>query len=247
MKFSIIAAALVDTAAAFPSMTELKAAVSKRQFSGSTELLGDLATLKDSELTTAGKDIKAILLGRGDGQSTADYYKAPPAYDSAECKQDECCVWHYVAEELYGLMHDAATGTCTDFARASIRMGFHDAAAWNKQSSWGGADGSLLLSSDELSRPANAALNPAGARMKAIFARYSPRGISMADLLQVGAKVGVLACPRARAGCASAPSSAAPTTPRPRPPACSRPPSSRPTRSSTCSPTRPSAPAASSP
>lgn len=192
MKFSIIAGGLVGTAAAFPSMTELKAAVSKRQFSGSTELLGDLATLKDSELTTAGKDIKAILLGRGDGQSTADY-KAP-AYDSAECKKDECCVWHYVAEELYGLMHDSATGTCTDFARASIRMGFHDAAAWNKQSSWGGADGSLLLS-NELSRPENAAMNPAGAKMKTIFAKYEPRGISMADLLQVGAKVGVLACP----------------------------------------------------
>jgi hypothetical protein len=192
MKFSIIAGGLVGTAAAFPSMTELKAAVSKRQFSGSTELLGDLATLKDSELTTAGKDIKAILLGRGDGQSTADY-KAP-AYDSAECKKDECCVWHYVAEELYGLMYDSATGTCNDFARASIRMGFHDAAAWNKQSSWGGADGSLLLS-NEMSRQENAAMNPAGAKMKGIFAKYEPRGISMADLLQVGAKVGVLACP----------------------------------------------------
>jgi len=37
---------VVGTAAAFPSIQELKLAVSRRQFSGSTELLGDLATLR---------------------------------------------------------------------------------------------------------------------------------------------------------------------------------------------------------
>lgn len=192
MKVLILTVCLASTAVAFPSMKELKAAVSRRQFLGSTELLGDLATLQDGDLSNTGREIKAILLGHGDGQSTEGYLA--PALDSPECDEDKCCVWKHVADELYGQMHDVATGTCNDFARASIRMGFHDAAAWNKALAWGGADGSLLLS-DELTRPENVAMTGAGARMKSIYVKFQARGIGMADLLQLSAKVGVLACP----------------------------------------------------
>ncbi|KAK0701281.1 heme peroxidase [Lasiosphaeris hirsuta] len=185
---------LAGAAVAFPSIKELKVAAWRRQFLGSTELPGDLATLAPGELSSVGAEIRAILLGQSDGQGNEGY--SPPALDSAECRQDECCVWKHVADELYGLMHDAATGTCNDFARGAIRMGFHDAAAWDKFSSWGGADGSLLLS-DELLRPENAAMAGVGAKMKGLYEGYTAHGfgISMADLLQCGAKVGVLACP----------------------------------------------------
>jgi len=178
--------------AAFPSMTELHAAVTRRQFAGSTELLGDLVTLPPSKLSAVGKEIKAILLGQTEGRGSRGY--SAPRLESAECRLDECCVWTHIADELYGLMHDEATDTCNDFARGAIRMGFHDAAAWDRASAWGGADGSLLLS-DELARPENRAMAGVGAKMQAIYAKYQAHSISMADLLQCGAKVGVLACP----------------------------------------------------
>ena len=192
MRAWILVASLAGLAAAFPSMKDLKTAVSRRQFSGSTELLGDLATLHPSQLSEVGREIKAILLGHSEGRSSEGY--RAPAFDSPECHEDECCVWKYIADELYSLMHDEATNTCNDFARGAIRMGFHDAAAWEKTSAWGGADGSLLLS-DELTRPENIAMTGVGARMKGIYEKYSSYGISMADLLQAGAKVGVLTCP----------------------------------------------------
>ncbi|KAK1749467.1 ligninase h2 precursor [Echria macrotheca] len=192
MKVWVLVASLAGSAVAFPSLKDLQAAVSRRQFSGSTELLGDLATLPPGELSDVGKEIKAILLGHTEGRSSEGY--RAPAFDSPQCRKDECCVWKYIADELYSLMHDDATDTCNDFARGAIRMGFHDAAAWDKTSPWGGADGSLLLS-NELTRQENIAMTGVGARMKAIYDKYTSYGISMADLLQAGAKVGVLACP----------------------------------------------------
>ena len=189
MKLTTVAC-LVGTAAAFPSLQEFKAAAAKRQYSGSGELLGDLVSLKDDKLTEVGKDIKSILLGKGDGQSDDAY--AFPKLESKECKEDKCCVWKYINEELFEMMQSG--GQCNDFARASIRMGFHDAAAWDKDSPYGGADGSLLLS-DEMTRIENSAMAAHGDTVKGIFNKYKAYGIGMADLIQACAKVGVLSCP----------------------------------------------------
>jgi hypothetical protein len=83
---------------------------------------------------------------------------------------------------------------CTDLARGAIRQGFHDAAAWDVDSSYGGADGSLLLS-DELSRPVNRGLEEIGAATNAYYTKYHPYGAGMADIIQLGALVGTVACP----------------------------------------------------
>jgi manganese peroxidase len=197
MKTAFVLASLLGVSMSFPTLAELKAELAKRQFSGSTELLGDLITLPDIALSTTAKDVKAILLGTGaptDLQSS--YTTAPPALGSSACTADRCCVWKHIADSMLGLMFDAANGVCTDFARGAIRMGFHDAATWNKTMVAGGADGSILLASDvEMARPENEALIPTAATMMQLWNQYRGFGITMADLIQTAAKVGAVACP----------------------------------------------------
>lgn len=60
----------------------------------SNELLGDLLTLKDSQLSSVGKDIKGLLQGKGNPQSNEGYNA--PALKSPQCAQDTCCVCKYL-------------------------------------------------------------------------------------------------------------------------------------------------------
>jgi manganese peroxidase len=189
MRSTFFVAALAGTAFAYPkgAMKDLFKAVAKRgEFAGSTELWG--------EWKSGGpKEIKSLLQGKGSGISY-DGYRAPEM-DSDECKKDKCCIWHYITAELYGLMHDDASNTCNDFARAAVRMGFHDAASWTADLSSGGADGSLLLAG-ELSRFENGGgIGTNAPTLIGIFDKYESYGISMADLIQAASKVGTLACP----------------------------------------------------
>jgi hypothetical protein len=48
-------------------------------------------------------------------------------------------------------------GRCNLLARGAVRLGFHDAASWNKFMNFGGADGSILFN-DEILRSENAGL-----------------------------------------------------------------------------------------
>lgn len=194
MKSTFFVAALVGTAAAYPknAMKDLVAAIAKRGgWQGSTELWGEWKS--GADLGQYGEDIKEIIMGKGTGTSSVGY-KAP-AMDSDECKEDECCIWKYITEDLYENMRDG--DGCNDFARAAIRMGFHDASAWDADSTWGGADGSLLLDgTDELTRFENGGgIGIQAPVMKGFYEKYQSYGISMADLIQAGSKVGVLACP----------------------------------------------------
>jgi len=195
MKFLSVVSFLAAGSMAFPAMEELMKEVKKRQFAGSTEMIGDLRTLPDVALSTVAKQIKAILLGSGNPVDTTSTYTPPTGgKDAAACRQDRCCIWSYIGRDMRALMFDAAGGVCTDTARGALRLGFHDAAAWSKTSTFGGADGSILLT-DEMSRPENAALAAVGAQFNAWWAQYRQYGITMADLIQFGAKVAAVSCP----------------------------------------------------
>jgi catalase (peroxidase I) len=157
--------------------------------------MGDIATLPPSALSAAGKDIKSILSGHGYAtDEKSQYADKVPALNSPECGKDRCCVWKHVADELFSEMWDAAAGMCTDLARGAIRLGFHDAGAWDKDQTFGGADGSILLS-DEITLPENKAMTPTGNRLKAMYEKYKGSGITMADLIQTAAKVAAVSCP----------------------------------------------------
>lgn len=72
-------------------------------------------------------------------------------------------------------------GQCNDLARAAVRMGFHDAAAWDLSSTYGGADGSLLMNFGEQDRSENNGLQTVRTALRAVQAQY---GVGYADLAQ---------------------------------------------------------------
>ncbi|KAJ1337813.1 manganese peroxidase [Microdochium nivale] len=156
----------------------------------SIELIGDLVSGAYSPM---GQAIKGVLQGFGIAVADKTQYTAPGELGSAACKQDQLCTWKHLADEMYAVMADSEG--CTDLGRAAIRLGFHDAAAWDKKSPWGGADGSILLAPGELGRSENFGLENIGSQTLEWYAKYHPHGAGMADMIQLGANVGVVACP----------------------------------------------------
>lgn len=62
---------------------------------------------------------------------------------------------------------------CNKFARGAVRLGFHDAGTWKKGNSFGGADGSVILTNEISVRPANKGLEEITAVTKQWFvSRY---------------------------------------------------------------------------
>lgn len=89
------------------------------------------------------------------------------------------------------------TGRCNDWARAAIRLGFHDAGTWSSNLSasgqdFGGADGSIILSGTEINRKENNGLQNIAKQMTTWQKQF---GVSMADLIQYGANHAVVTCP----------------------------------------------------
>ncbi|TDZ22882.1 Versatile peroxidase VPL1 [Colletotrichum orbiculare MAFF 240422] len=81
MRVSILTAALVATPVlGYPGMKNTFAEIAARQDKSnggkSTEIIGDLATLEDSKLTTVGKNIKQLLAGSGNAESDEAYSSA---------------------------------------------------------------------------------------------------------------------------------------------------------------------------
>ncbi|KAK6077933.1 ligninase h2 precursor [Seiridium cupressi] len=193
-----------STAVAYPGMSKVLAKIEARAGDSddfdSTELIGDLLTLQDSQLTTVGKNIKGLLLGGGNPESD-EAYTGVPALKSAACGQDTCCVWQYIANDMAHLFR-GSSGRCTKWARKAIRLGFHDAGGWSKQTAAqglpGGADGSICLN-DELSLPENNGLQDMGQKMKDWYAKYNTqqgfKSVTMSDLIQMGATVATVVCP----------------------------------------------------
>ncbi|KAI9147519.1 Versatile peroxidase [Paramyrothecium foliicola] len=204
---SFFAAILVaaNAVAAHPGMGEqlgkLKNHIKPRDVS--TELIGDLITLADEDLTPTGALIKQLITVLGGPERNRDettFYEPNPPHPlgSQACQADTCCVWKHIAD----IMHGAFAQTdirCNDFARAAVRLGFHDAGTWNRArgNNGGGADGSIVLAGECESRPAdNGGLEPLCAQMRIWYDTYKAYGISMADLIQVAAYVATVTCPQ---------------------------------------------------
>ncbi|KAI1262076.1 peroxidase [Xylariaceae sp. FL1019] len=108
----------------------------------SFKLLGDLTTLPDAQLTPIGQDIKSMLMGGGNPESDITWTR--PALGSTLCN------------DVYAAFK-SKSGRRNGFARAAVRLGFHDAGAWSKEvaSQGGGADGSICINDVEISQPEN--------------------------------------------------------------------------------------------
>ncbi|CAK7263743.1 hypothetical protein SEPCBS119000_000638 [Sporothrix epigloea] len=151
----------------------------------STVLLADLAT--GGAVTPSGEIIRSIL--QNTAPATVDnsiVYTRPAAVanrgqgglDSVACRQDTCCVWSYIVAPMN------TSVTVPDFAQ--------DGSVGS-----GGADGSLLLSAGELQRSENRGMGNYADLMlswRNAFSRYAP-GLTVADLIQVGATVATVTCP----------------------------------------------------
>ncbi|KAF2019204.1 class II peroxidase [Aaosphaeria arxii CBS 175.79] len=176
------------------SMRDIRRAAAQIERRNSKELIGDLKTLKDSQLTAIGKDIKAILLESKSAESSVIDTSIPPGtVDSAACKADLCCVWKWISYEMTAKFN-GTSGRCTKFARGAVRLGFHDAGVWSKTSTYGGADGSILLT-NELDRADNNGLKDIADYTKQLYNKYNKYGVSMADLIQMGANIATVVCP----------------------------------------------------
>lgn len=120
----------------------------------SSELLGDL--VNPGPKTQTGKLIADLLVGKKDAQSNELNRRAAGALGSNACQRDTCCVWTYLVNEMEQKFR-TNSGRCNKFARGAVRLAFHDAGTWKKGLTFGGADGSLLLS-NEMSRGVNRGL-----------------------------------------------------------------------------------------
>lgn len=199
MKFStlVTSAVAAGTALAYPGMDKTLADLKTRQVGGgpSRELIGDLITLQDKDLTKTGRDIKSIISSNGNPEDlTSTFWLGTPPIDNFLCRMDPCCKWKHIADEMNKAMVGDA-GRCNNLARSAIRLGFHDAASWSKFSGGTGADGSIVLT-DECARvPENGGLLPVCNQMKTWHAKYAKYGVSMADLIQFAANVATVSCP----------------------------------------------------
>ncbi|KAF4582808.1 peroxidase [Ophiocordyceps camponoti-floridani] len=136
-----------------------------------------------------------MLLKDIDGDDNTSVIGPVPPRDSAQCRQDTCCIWKYVAEEMRAAMTQQ-DGQCNDLARGCIRLGFHDAMDFSKTNNTNaGADGSIVLAGECETVADNNGLKNTCNQMRVWFAKYQPYGVGMADLIQMAANVGTVVCP----------------------------------------------------
>lgn len=152
-------------------------------------LIGDI---KDGGTTPVGKSIANILLTTESGQSSVGGYKIPGQLGTPKCKADTCCVWAHISLQLTNLFR-GQSGRCNKYARAAIRLGFHDAGPWKEGLDFGGADGSIILAKEEISRPDNNGLQDIVKKLGDLQRqKYKQYGVGMADLIQFAAKHAVV-------------------------------------------------------
>ncbi|KAF7187956.1 Versatile peroxidase VPL1 [Pseudocercospora fuligena] len=121
---------------------------------------------------------------------------AHPAKTSAASPSSCPQIWSTVAEDLR-----RSFSGCNDLARSAIRFAFHDAAGYSIKNpvlapASGGADGSLLLNDEEISRGDNAPMkqNYRDLFLLPKYNAYKSRGVSAADLVQFAGSMGVKSC-----------------------------------------------------
>ncbi|KAH0175537.1 class II peroxidase, partial [Aureobasidium melanogenum] len=106
-------------------------------------------------------------------------------------------IWSTIASDLS--KSSIGSNGCTDLARGAIRFAFHDSGSYSSKTpayapATGGADGSLLLSSVEISREENAGLQQYYAFLLGKYDQYKSQ-VGAADLVQFAASVAIVSCP----------------------------------------------------
>lgn len=176
----------------------------------SRQMIGDLV---DGATTEVGRRVRDCLDGGESCEATSlkviqlslsapkhhtannpQTYTAPGPLNSTDCRRDTCCVWDYIQNDLTEIFSED-DGTCNRLARQAIRLGFHDAGAWSRTSRIGGADGSLILSSNEINRTLNDGMKDIRDVGLEILDRYQDFNISAGDLVQFMHNVAVVVCP----------------------------------------------------
>jgi hypothetical protein len=193
----VLLGAAAGVAMANPGMGYLMRNLAKRQAAPNQTLplIGDLVTV--GAVTPVGKLVEGCLQdasGASCEVATPKTYVAPGELGSTACAKDTCCVWNYVAADLVEL-YTNENGTCNDYARAAVRLGFHDACAWSLTTGPGGADGSLVLGADEINRPENNGLQTIRTTAQGFLTKYGRYGVGAADLVQFMHNVAVVTCP----------------------------------------------------
>jgi len=110
--------------------------------------------------------------------------------------QDTCYIWDYIQKDLV-LMFTSSDRACNALTRAAICFGFNDAAAWSTISGPGGADGSLVLSLDEINRSENNGLQAIRLKALGLLAQYAAWGVGAADFVQFMHSVATVVYPLA--------------------------------------------------
>jgi hypothetical protein len=115
---------------------------------------------------------------------------AVQATNSSACPS----VWSTVASDL-----KQSFSGCNVQARNAIRFAFHDAAGYSSKTptyapATGGADGSLLLSQEEIRRPIEAPLQSFQPFLLGKYNQYKSQGVGAADLVQFAGNVGIRTC-----------------------------------------------------
>ncbi|KAK2598631.1 hypothetical protein N8I77_012027 [Diaporthe amygdali] len=202
MKSSILLASCISVATlayAYPGMHNVLSEIKVREDDDtefdSKELIGDLVNLTESELTSVGRSVKKIITDDGEDGESNEGYSNIPARDTPQCAADTCCIWHYISADMAAKFR-GPSGRCTNLARQSVRIGFHDAAGWSKGTGQlGGADGSIVLAPEEMARPENRGMEEIVEQMRKWFDEYSKYGASMADLIQMASTTATVVCP----------------------------------------------------
>lgn len=100
-------------------------------------------------------------------------------------------MWSHISKllstEFYG-----GTNRCNKYARAAIRLGFHDAGTWDIDQTFGGADGSIILAPEEIRRKDNEGLEEIVRKVKTWRKMFN---VGAADLIQFAAIHAVVTCP----------------------------------------------------
>lgn len=152
--------------------------------------LGLIDNLLTGILTPVTQLIKDVLAGT---KSAIDDTKSnKPLTCSLSLLSDKCCAWYDVSAELTKLFLQS-DGQCNDNARAAVRLGFHDAGSWDKNSLNGGADGSLLMDFGEIDRPENNGLQSVRTLLRGVQKNFK---VGYADLVQYAHNHATISCPK---------------------------------------------------
>ncbi|GAB7354558.1 hypothetical protein MBLNU459_g5013t1 [Dothideomycetes sp. NU459] len=132
------------------------------------------------------------LLARKDGSSGGS---GSTSGGSGSCP----AIWTNISADLTTSFL-GSDGACTDMARAAIRFAFHDAGTFSTKLPYyapaaGGADGSLLLNANEISRAENGGLQTYHDFLLGKYNQYSSSNVTAADLIQFAASHAIITCP----------------------------------------------------